>query len=341
MKIACLWHATENEIDIIRGCLPAEAEIVTPTGEYDSRFEGTFSDLKPLIQDADAAIAFAMPKGLLEAAEKLKVLSWLHAGVDDLGNRGILRLAKSKGFKIANIRGANSVAVAEQAMMFMLALAKRTLIKHRYCVEGRQQFPLWDDSDRSGMLSGRTVGIIGVGQIGAAVAKRAKAFDMTVVGVRRNANLALADVDRMGELNQLHSVLPTCDYVVLAAPQTDQTLGFFGKAELDCMKNSAFLINVSRGNLIKERPLYEALISGRIGGFAADVWWQYEYGETFPNGWGSRYNIHKLPNVLCSLHEAHNADDVLQRDVLWGAQNLGEYFSGETMKREVDLDQGY
>ncbi|MBB4276696.1 NAD(P)-dependent oxidoreductase [Rhizobium mongolense] len=197
MKIACLWHATQNELDIIREHLPADAEVVALAGGYDSRFEGTYAELRPIVQDADAIIAFAVPKGLLEAAGKLKIFSWLHSGIDDLEQLGILRLAKHKGFKVANVRGANSVTVAEQALMFMLALAKKTLLKHQHFVEGRQQFPLWDDGNRSAMLSGRTIAVIGVGQIGAAVAKRAKAFDMEVIGVRRHADQPVENVDNM------------------------------------------------------------------------------------------------------------------------------------------------
>ncbi|WP_312866071.1 NAD(P)-dependent oxidoreductase [Rhizobium mongolense] len=129
-------------------------------------------------------------------------------------------------------------------------------------------------------------------------------------------------------------MLPACDYVVLATPHTDNTDGFFGRAEINHMKRGSFLINVSRGNLIVEKPLYDALSEGHLGGFAADVWWRYEYGHAFPNGCGPRYNIHKLPNVVCSLHEAHNADDVLQRNVKWGAENLRAFFfRGKSQKR--------
>ncbi|MFK4529205.1 phosphoglycerate dehydrogenase-like enzyme [Bradyrhizobium japonicum] len=85
-------------------------------------------------------------------------------------------------------------------------------------------------------------------------------------------------------LDALRDVLAKSDYVVLATPNTPDTFQSFGKAELNVMKPSAFLINIARGNLIQERPLYDALTSGRLRGCAADVWWRYEFGRAFPIG---------------------------------------------------------
>ncbi|WP_292721334.1 NAD(P)-dependent oxidoreductase [Mesorhizobium sp.] len=185
MKVLCLWYATDAEISLIKEVLPPGTEVVTPGGEYLSRFECDYSDVKHLAPDADAIIAFSVPEGILQIAKKLKVFSWLHSGVDDLGLMGALDLFKQRGVKLANIRGANAVAVAEQAMMFVLALAKKTLLKHRATEEGKLLFPLYDDEYGSGMLHGRTIGLIGIGNIGGRIAKRAKGFDMQTLGVRR------------------------------------------------------------------------------------------------------------------------------------------------------------
>lgn len=334
-----MWHASAAEIELVRETLPG-ADVVAPSGQWQSRFECTLADVESFLPDADVIIAWAIPKGSLEKATQLKILSWMHSGVDDLEEIGVLDLAKRRGFRIANIRGANAVAVAEQGMMFMLALAKRVLVKHRFVQEGRQQFPLWDN-DRSGMLKGCTVGIVGMGHIGSHVAKRAKAFDMRVLGIRRNKNISIENVDTMYGPSELTSVLPVCDYVVLAAPQTDETHHLIAEAEIASMKNSAFLINIARGDLIKEKPLYDALVGGELAGFATDVWWRYEYGRTFPNGWGPRSNLQQLPNVICSLHEAHNADGVLEKNLRWGIENVAEYFRGEPISREINLELGY
>lgn len=107
------------------------------------------------------------------------------------------------------------------------------------------------------------------------------------------------------------------------------------------MKSTAFLINVSRGNLIQEKPLYEALTSGKLRGFATDVWQSYPYGRAFPVHTGSRLQINQLPNVIGSYDQAANADDVLMRNIEWGTQSLSDFAHGRPITREVNLDLGY
>lgn len=337
MKVLCLWHATEAEMAKIHAAMPNGTEVVAPEGEYFSRFESGFQHLERHAVDADAMIGWAIPRGVLEIADKLKLLCWQHAGCDDLD----LKLLKERGVTVANTRGANAIAVAEQAMMFVLALAKKTLFKHQAILEGRRLFPVYADEYRSAMLHGRTIGVIGVGSIGGHVARCAKGFGMRVLGVRRNKEKSAECVDSMYGLDELHTVLAQCDYVVLATPNTEGTYQFFGKHELDAMKPSAFLVNVARGNLIQEKPLYEALTSGRLRGFAADVWWRYEFGRAFPIGYMPRLEVHKLPNVIGSIDQASNADDVLDRHLELGIQSLAEFSAGKPVTRAIDLDLGY
>lgn len=337
MKVLCLWHATKDEISHIKKAVPDHMEIIAPKGEYFSRFECTYSELAHHAVDADAFIGFALPKGILEIANKLKLLCWLHSGIDDLDQS----LLKERGVKVANTRGANAVAVAEHAMMLILAAAKKTLLKHEALLEGRRIFPTFAEDTRSAMLSGRTIGVIGVGSIGSRIAKHAKAFDMHVIGVRRNKDRAVEHIDSMHGMNELHAVLPKCDYVVVATPNTDETYQFFGKAELAAMKPSAFLVNIARGKCVQEKPLYEALTSGRLRGFAADAWPRYDFGEALPIGYTSRLEIHKLPNVVGSLGEAANADEVLERHIQWGIESLSDFATGQPIRREVSLDLGY
>ncbi|MER9664146.1 2-hydroxyacid dehydrogenase [Mesorhizobium sp. M0159] len=342
MKVLCLWYASEEEKNMIKSALPDGFEVVAPRGQYLSRFDCDLDHVKHLAPDADAIIGLSVPDGLFDYTEKLKVFSWMHSGCDDLRLMGVLDRFKQRGVKLANIRGSNAVAVAEHAMMFVLALAKKTLLKHTEMYEGRMVFPNYADETQSSMLHGRTMCVIGLGNIGGRIAKYAKAFDMRVVGVRRRKGEPVENVDAVYGIDELRDVLPRCDYVVVAAPNTKETSGLFGEAELAAMKKSALLVNVSRSGLVQEKPLYEALTSGRLAGFAADVWWQYSFGQTFPaGGIGSRLAIHKLPNVLTSGDQAANAEDVLQRNIQWGTENLVEFFAGKPMQREVSLELGY
>lgn len=341
MKVLCLWYATKDEINQIKEVVPRGTEVVAPQGDYLSRFDSPFAELAPHAVDADVIIGWSLPRGLLEISKKLKLFCWLHSGVDDLGQMGALALFKQRGVKVANIRGANAVAVAEHAMMFVLALAKKTLVKHKWALEAHKPVPYNGDDNRSAMLDGRTIGVIGVGNIGGRIAKYAKGFDMRVLGVRRNKQQLVEHVDSMHGMDELHAVLGESDYVVLTTPITNETFQFFGKAELAAMKPSAFLINVARGNLIQEKPLHDALISGRLRGFGADVWPRYEYGRTFPYSNMPRLQIHMLPNVTSSNDQAGNADGVLERDLEWGIQSIAEFAAGKPITREVNLDLGY
>ncbi|WP_342709879.1 2-hydroxyacid dehydrogenase [Bradyrhizobium sp. B124] len=343
MKILCLWHASDDEIENIKRAMPKDTKVVAPKGEYFSRYESTYAELEADARDADVLIGFSVPEGVLEIAEKLKLLCWLHAGVDDLAQFGLLARLKQRGVKVTNIAGSNALAVAEQAMMFILALAKQTLRKHHAGRECRRLYPLWADDNRSAMLSGRTLGVIGAGSIGGRVARFAKGFDMRVLGVRRNKAEPAEFVDSMHGMDELHYVLGESDYVVIAAPLTKETNQLIGKRELEAMKPSAYLVNVSRANIIQEKPLYDALTTARLRGYAADVWWIYEYVRAYPRSlsYPSRLGIEKLPNVLVSMAEAHNADDVLQRCLEWGTQSLVEFANGKSLTHEVQFDLGY
>lgn len=337
MKVLCLWYATKGEIDQIKNALPAGTQVVAPDGEYFSRFESTHQELKAHAIDADVFIGWSLPYGLLEIADNLKLLCWLHSGVNDLD----LRLLKERHVKVANVAGANGIAVAEHAMMFILALAKKTLAKHQVAQAGMRTFPVYGDEWRASMLSGRSIAIIGVGGIGSAIAKFAKGFDMHVLGVRRKKDQPVPNFDSMHGMDELHDVLAKADYVVLATPLTPATHQFFGKAEFAAMKQTAYLVNVARGNLIQEKPLYDALTSGRLRGFAADAWHRYEFGKAFPIGYMPRLGVHTLPNVVATIDQGANADDVMMRNIEWGLQSIVEHAADKPITREVDLDAGY
>lgn len=340
-KVLCLWYASESEKASIRDALPPGTEVVGAEGDYLSRFDCSYDDVAEHLPDVDAMIGFSVPPRLLEDAPNLKFFSWLHSGVDDLEQIGVLAHFRRNGIRIANIRGANAVAVAEQAMMFVLAQAKKTLLKDAAAREGRLLFPLYADEYRSSMLDGRTMAIIGVGSIGGRIAKHAKGFDMKVLGVRRKASEPAENFDAIHGMDELHDVLAQSDYVVLAAPSTTETYGMIGSAELAAMKSGSYLVNISRGGLVHEKAVYEVLTSGQLRGYAADVWWHYEYGRAFAIGLGSRLGVHRLPNVVASFDQSANADDVLERNIAWGTESLVEYASGQPLTREVDLGLGY
>lgn len=344
MKVLILWYATEEEVAVVRDACPARTAIALPKGEPYSRFECVYDDVIEDARDADVMIGFTVPPGVVTKAENLKLISWGHSGLDELRLSGEWEILKERGVRVANIRGGNSIAVAEHGMMLMLASAKKILAKHQAVLEGRSLFPLYADEYRAAMLSGRTLGLIGLGEIGGRVARFAKAFDMNVLAVRKHPEKGGENVDQVYGMDQLHEMLGLSDYVMFCLPRTVETNRFFGRAEIEAMKPSAFLINVARGTLVNEMHLYEALKNNRIRGFATDNWWWWSNSMTaFPQTGGhlSRLNVQRLPNVVCTADQAGNADDVLERNIKYATRSVKEFFADKPITTECSLDLGY
>ena len=339
MKVLLTWYADQDETRRIRAALPPDTELfVPPERPHLWRYELSYGEVADAARDADAIMGWVLPNGTIAAAGSLKALVWLHAGCDELD----FEMLKRRGIQVANVRGANGIAVAEHAIAFMLGLAKRLVPNHQAVIDGRFQ-PIWYPDGASTFLEGKTLVVVGLGEIGAAVAKRAQAFDMRVLAVRRHPEKGGPHVETVYGPADLHEVLAQADFTVLAAPLTGETFGFIDDAALAAMKPTAFLINVARGNLISERALHAALEEGRLAGFAADVWWKTTNAipvtHHFPTP--SRTGLHKLPIVLASGDRAANIMAVKDRMIDLGTESLAAFLRGEAMPRGVNLDLGY
>jgi phosphoglycerate dehydrogenase-like enzyme len=179
-------------------------------------------------------------------------------------------LAK-RGIRLANARGVNARAVAEHAMALMLALSRR-LPEAR----DNQNKRVWrgmigDLSQREDELGGKTLLVVGLGDIGGRLAQLAKAFDMHVVGLRRHPAFGRGAADAVHAMDELNSLLPDADFVALTCPLTAETENLVGAEAFGRMKPTAYLVNVARGRVIDEAALIEALATHRIAGAGIDV----------------------------------------------------------------------
>jgi len=182
--------------------------------------------------------------------------------------------------------------------------------------------PLWPE------LAGKTLGILGYGRIGQAVARRALAFDMEVLGIRRDA--ARPDPHRLAFLRgpaALDEVLARADYVAITLALTPDTRGLIGARELARMKATAVLINVARGEVVDEDALYDALHRGTIAGAALDVWYRYPTGDV-PTEPGHR-PFHALPNVLMTPHVSGWTEGMMDARAGVIAENIHRAARGE------------
>jgi phosphoglycerate dehydrogenase-like enzyme len=184
-----------------------------------------------------------------------------------------------------------------------------------------------------GEVAGKTLGLIGLGHIGAAIAHRAKAFGMTVMAITGSRRASAPDVDWIATGERLDELLQRSDFVVLAAPLNDATRGMLATPQFQRMKRSALLVNVARAEIAIEADLFEALKQGVIAGAVIDPWYQYPTSKTDPVT-PSRFPFAELPNVRMTPHASAWSDRIWDRRCRVIADNIRRLARGE---RPVNL----
>ena len=228
----------------------------------------------------------------IETGVNLKFIQACGAGY----NQFDLDALATKGLRFANASGVNVNAVSDHAIALMLGLVRK--IHH---ARDNQHAKYWrgmisDISQREAELAGKTLIIFGMGAIGSRLAKLAKAFDMNVIGIRRNINPIKGLVDEAYTPQQFFGLLPRADFVVLTCPLTDETANIVNGAALAAMRNDAYLINVARGGCVDEPALVEALSSGTIAGAGIDT--------TIEEPLAANSALWDMPNVILTPHTA-------------------------------------
>jgi glyoxylate/hydroxypyruvate reductase A len=192
-----------------------------------------------------------------------------------------------------------------------------------------QRLRQWEPAPPA-LLRGRTLGIVGLGSIGRAVARAARAFEMRVIGVNRSGR-RIPEVERVFRRPALGEFLAASDYVLLAAPLTPETRGLIGNAELRAMRPEAWLVNVGRGGLIQEEALVRALHERWIAGAILDVF----QSEPLP----SDHPFWALPNAVVTPHISGPSDPAEIAPIF--NDNLKRFLEGKTLRGRVDLRRGY
>jgi phosphoglycerate dehydrogenase-like enzyme len=268
-----------------------------------------------LLPEIDVLVTLVFTPAMGAAAMRLRLVQVPGAGLDRI-DRGALPAAAS----LANVYG-HETGIAEYVVGAMLAMSRGFGRLDAALRVGRWESqwapgtppPPWPE------LAGRTLGILGYGHIGQALARRARAFDMDVVAIRRNPppsdpHATVYPPDRIDD------VLARADYLAITLPLTPATRGLVGDRALRRMKASAVIVNVARGEIIDEDALYQALAEKRIGGAALDVWYRYptSAAQTFP----ARRPFHELPNVLMTPHVSGWTDGMLHARAKLIAENI-------------------
>lgn len=183
-------------------------------------------------------------------------------------------------------------------------------------------------------VKGTTLGIVGYGHIGEEVARRAAAFGIRTIGTRRRQMRTPPELDWLGVESQLPELLEQSDFVLVACDLNDATANLFNDKSLALMKNTGVLINVSRGGVVEEQALYNALKSRSIGGAVIDVWYNYnQMGE--PEVWPCNLPFQELDNVILTGHESGWTEQLLHRRWRAVAENVRRVMGGEAAQNVV------
>jgi phosphoglycerate dehydrogenase-like enzyme len=283
-----------------------------------------------LAGDADVAFVIALSK---EAVARATRLQWLHCSAHAVGHFPLAELA-ARGIVVTNSRGIQAIPIAEHVMACLLALARKLPETLR-----DQQERAWRPNVLVGeaspwLLAGRTIAVIGTGTIGGAIAARAKAFGMRVMGMRRNpARGVPAGFDEIVGPADRNRLLAAADVVVLAAPLTTETHRLLDAAAIATMKSGAIVINVARGQLIDEGALADALEAGRLGGAVLDVFTTEPLPPDSP--------FWSLPNVIVTPHNSGFRTGHFDAVIDLFAENLTRFERGVELLNRVDLQTGY
>jgi phosphoglycerate dehydrogenase-like enzyme len=281
----------------------------------------SFASVHDAEAPAEVLLTFAPRTEMIDRALELGV-RWVHVlatGVDKMP------LDRLRDCVVTCSRGASAVPIAEFVLATMLAFEKQ--LPQSWLVEPPEQ---WNIATLGG-LQGRTLGLVGVGAIGQAVARRALAFDMNVVAVRRSQGPSPIDgVTMAGSLTEL---LATSDHVVLAAPATNDTRHLFGTAEFAAMKPTAHFVNVSRGSLVDQDALLAALDAGQLATASLDT----VEPEPLPAG----HPLFAHPQVRLSAHISWSSPNSMLHTLELFIENLRRYRAGEPLEGIVDVAAGY
>ncbi|CUH93342.1 D-2-hydroxyacid dehydrogenase [Herbinix luporum] len=275
---------------------------------------------------SEAEIIFGLPRpNQLKMAEKLRWLQLISAGAEGYID---LNLYKNKDILLTNSRGVYSLPMAEHVFAMILA-HNRNIQEYALLKKDKSWNKVLDTKD----LYGSTIGIIGLGDIGIEVAKRAKAWGVRVLALKRTPSKKPDYVDELYLGQEIDDLLRQSDYIVLSLPATKKTKGIISEEKLRIMKPNAFLVNVGRGQLIDQEALIKALSNNWIGGAGLDVMTPEPLPYDSP--------LWELPNVIITQHSSYMSRGNNKRRFEMFIENLRRYLNKENLINIVDFSEGY
>ncbi len=292
--------------------------------EVDYQPEIKWEELLEIIKDYDAIITRSrtpVNKELLDRAEKLKVVGRAGVGVDNVD----LEEASRRGILVVNAPGANTIAAAELTMSHMYAILRKLHLAHEDMLKGN-----WNRKKFMGEeLDGKTVGIVGLGNVGSQVAIRCKASGAEVIAY--DPYIPREKGDRLGVelVDTLEELIKRSDIITLHCPLTEETKGMIGAKEFELMKDEVYFVNCARGGIVDEDAMYEYMKKGKFAGIGLDV-----FGKEPPDDRIRR--IFEFPNISLSPHIGANTYESQDKVAKKIAEQVLAALKGEFVEAAVN-----
>ncbi len=332
-----VWSVPRWAVEEIRAAVPSGWETVVIDTPADGQGDGGGPSPEALaaVRGAEVYLGYGLPPALFEAATAAPEgrLRWAHSGAAGVG--GALHPAmRDSGVVLTNSAGIHAEPMADTVLAYVLHFARGLDFAVRAQAERRWDKGPFDAADTPlRELEELTLGIVGLGGIGRAVARRAAALGMRVLATRRREGEGPPGVEVLRGDGALHRLLERSDVLVVTVPETPGTRGMIGAAELDRLPPGAVLVNVARGRVVDEEALVAALRAGRLRGAALDVFAR----EPLPPG----SPLWTLPNVLVTPHVSGTSHRFWRRETDLIVDNVRRYLAGAPLLNTVDKHAGY
>jgi len=284
--------------------------------------------MQSALEEIEIAAA-RVPHTLVLQMPRVRWFQQWGAGVDWLMNHPEI---VERDVIITNVSGVHAIPISEHIFALLLALARR-IPEAVQAQKAHQWYRQEMGMSEVFELAGKTMVLVGVGDIGARTAKIAASMDIRVIGVRRNPERPAPGIERMVGPAQLREVLPEADLLVLTVPLTPETEHLIGEAELRLLKPTSILVNIGRGRTVDQAALVRALQEGWIGGAGLDV--------TDPEPLPADSPLWDMPNVLITAHYSGRTPAYEERAMEIFLDNLARYVSGQPLRNVVDKRLGY
>ncbi|MCM3341387.1 D-2-hydroxyacid dehydrogenase [Paenibacillus sp. MER TA 81-3] len=315
-NMICLHGLTPEQEERIRAAAPEWSILFGRPNELD----------RSVYRDAEVILGWCgtAAEECLQQDSKLRWVQLWSSGADYMPFAAL----QEKGIMLTDAGGVHPVPMAETVFAMLLAFTRGL----PWAIRNQQQRS-WNKEGHFTELTGKTIGIIGVGHIGTEIARLAQAFGMRVIGVRRSKRSA-PYVEAIYSLEELDKVLEESDVVVNVLPKTDRTLRLFDEVRFAAMKAGALFINVGRGTTVETDALVRSLQEGHLGGAGLDVFDIEPLPEDHP--------LWSMDNVIITPHIGGNTDQLKERVTALFIENLQTYLTqGEPARNVVNYDNQY